>query len=693
MADRVVLIDPNDIEHPPALNLFDFGLDRLGGYAPKDREMLLNGAVALFEYMFGALLGAELTNRQQVIFRFIARLMMVVEGATIHTMREFMESPEATRPYLDRLDPTERHFFETQFYEGTYNDTRKQILARLWGVLSNRVLARMFSHPRNRVNLFEAMNRGSLILINTAKDLLKQEGTEIMGRFFIALIAHAAQERAPIPEDRRRSTFVYIDEAQDYFDSSMENLLNQARKYKVGLVLAHQNLGQFERALQAAVMASTAIKLAGGVSAHDASALAKEMRCGARVPPGDAEARRSHRVRLLRPQRHPDRPQAHGALRRDGEPAAHERRGAGRPHRAQPLALQRQRRGAGRRERQAATCRRVRGWGVRGSIGLPEEDRHSIYDRLMKKKKSPFSFEKLHKAYLLFWLAGIIFTLITIMVGVISYINRLHDGFVNIFPGNTLEPIVFVFYSYRYPIVIGCLISIFIIIYLIYLSNIKKWKTITSLCDNFFCSYTLFHKDMIDYVLRADERDAQSIAICCDALSKRANEFLTDSCDRISMMMFVYTGYQCHVSIKSYNSETKMVRTYLRDGRSIVDRSEIDEANRSYRYSSNTAFKTIMEDDKCKSYVSNHLWSLRVLQRYCNNHKYWWKLYNATLVVPITDRKTSENINGDTIRGFLCVDNRGGGFDRRSCCNMMSIFSRLNFTIFDLLARLANDPE
>src|SRR3954453_17165229 len=59
----------------------------------------------------------------------------------------------------------------------------------------------------------------------------------------------------------------------------MEQLLNQARKYRVGLVLAHQNLGQFDTRLSAAVMASTAIKLAGGVSAKDASALAREMRC------------------------------------------------------------------------------------------------------------------------------------------------------------------------------------------------------------------------------------------------------------------------------------------------------------------------------------------------------------------------------------------------------------------------------
>jgi hypothetical protein len=109
--------------------------------------------------------------------------------------------------------------------------------------------------------------------------LYKQEGCEILGRFFIALICQAAQERASIPENRRRGTFVYIDEAHDYFDESIENLLNQARKYKVGLVLAHQNLDQFEMRLRSTVAASTSIKVVGGLSAKDTGAFAKEMYC------------------------------------------------------------------------------------------------------------------------------------------------------------------------------------------------------------------------------------------------------------------------------------------------------------------------------------------------------------------------------------------------------------------------------
>lgn len=109
LSDRLVLIDPTDIASPPCLNLFDFGLSRLHGYNPLEREKLVNGAIALYEYLFSALLGAELTNRQGVIFRYLARLLMVVPGATIYTLMDFMEEPRLIRPYLSKVDgPTAR---------------------------------------------------------------------------------------------------------------------------------------------------------------------------------------------------------------------------------------------------------------------------------------------------------------------------------------------------------------------------------------------------------------------------------------------------------------------------------------------------------------------------------------------------------------------------------------------------------
>lgn len=92
---------------------------------------------------------------------------------------------------------------------------------------------------------------------------------------YLLFVEHYKQQGA---EDRR-PTFVYIDEAADYFDQRLEQLCNQAHKYKVGLILAHQNLDQFDQRLRATVMASTSIKLVGALSAKDASLFAREMRC------------------------------------------------------------------------------------------------------------------------------------------------------------------------------------------------------------------------------------------------------------------------------------------------------------------------------------------------------------------------------------------------------------------------------
>lgn len=278
LADRFLLIDPSDIEHPPALNLFDPGLERLADYTPRERELAFNSLVDIYGRFFGALLGSELTAKQGAVFRYLARLMLTVEGATIHTLIELMDDVSPFEKHIEALDPTARRFFENEFSRGGFNATRQQIKQRLYAVLSIPTFDRLFSAPRSKVSFFNALNEGTIVLVNTAKDLLKADGTAIFGRFILALIEHAVMERANLPENERTPVFLYVDEAQDYFDETIETLLVQGRKFSVGLTLAHQTLAQLSPRLRAVLMSNTTIKFAGGVSDADARALASDMR-------------------------------------------------------------------------------------------------------------------------------------------------------------------------------------------------------------------------------------------------------------------------------------------------------------------------------------------------------------------------------------------------------------------------------
>jgi len=277
LADRLVLIDPADVEFPASLNLFDAPLARVAEYRPVDRERVLNGVVELYESFFGALLGAELTQKQGVIFRYLARLMLAIPGATIHTLMQLMEDGRPFRPQMATLEGSARYFFEKEFFHPSFAATKKQILKRLWGVLSTPSFERMFAQRENKLDLFTALNDGKIILINTAKDLLKTEGSQLFGRFFVSMLSQAALERSTVPEHRRTPTYVYVDEAQEYFDDTIETILSQARKYRVGITMAHQTLDQLSPRLRAAFLSNTSLKCAGGVSARDARALASEL--------------------------------------------------------------------------------------------------------------------------------------------------------------------------------------------------------------------------------------------------------------------------------------------------------------------------------------------------------------------------------------------------------------------------------
>ena len=179
--------------------------------------------------------------------------------------------------------------------------------------------------------MFDAMQNGKVVLINTSKALLKSDASALFGRYMIALTIKAAFER--VTTAARKPAFLIVDEAAEYFDDNVETLLSQARKFNLGVVLAHQHLDQLSTGLRSSVAANTSIKLAGGVSDKDARALAADMRTDADFITGMAKHRPVDRVRLLCPQLHRQRRAPGHSVRCHGAGADHGGRRTPRPRR------------------------------------------------------------------------------------------------------------------------------------------------------------------------------------------------------------------------------------------------------------------------------------------------------------------------------------------------------------------------
>lgn len=270
IADRLVLIEP-DPDRPLALNPLDI---------PKTN---VNHAVSLLEYIFSSLLDAKMTSLQQTLFRSVLpALIVAVPNPTLETFREIMANGiGAYRTHFEQLPPDERHFFfdkSNGFESKTYQETRNQLIWRLQFLMSNPIMKAMFNAPKTRLDIGREMNAGKVLLINNSKSVLGEEGAEFFGRFFIALILAAAEQRSGRSAREKLPCHVYIDECQTVIrrDTKIATILDECRSQKIGLVLAHQRAEQIKDADVLSALANCAIRFAN--SDDEAKYLAEKLR-------------------------------------------------------------------------------------------------------------------------------------------------------------------------------------------------------------------------------------------------------------------------------------------------------------------------------------------------------------------------------------------------------------------------------
>lgn len=278
--DRCLILDPGDTNWPLQLNMLGFDRARISRLPLGLREQLHEGNIQLVAFIFRRLLGAEMTGKQALVFRMLAQWIVNIPDATIRTLLELMADPTPFLPYLDGLGETAQTFLRSELFSTHYRETRQELQRRLYHLLASPLFERLVTSRTNGIDFKTALDAGKIIFVNTARDQLKDELSSFFGAIMIAQIMRAVLERAADPEPTRRPWWISIDEAGEYLGhSDLGPFLLASRKYHCGWRLFHQNLeGQISNAALKAALKTTAIHIAGALSASDAAALAPDMR-------------------------------------------------------------------------------------------------------------------------------------------------------------------------------------------------------------------------------------------------------------------------------------------------------------------------------------------------------------------------------------------------------------------------------
>ena len=255
LAGKLVYLEP-DPDFPLALNIFDFDKTRLNTLSGKERVTLMRGAEDMIGFFIQSLVRAETTGFMASIIKPVLRATMLIPNATVFTFRDLLAKGGYAKyeAHLKDLSENDRRFIAVDMFDSGFTMSLAAMRTRMAAFTSDELFTSMFTHPRNRLDLFRILNEPRVILVNTMGGMLKG-ATEPFGRFFLAKLLQATEERMFLDKENRLPVFAYIDEAQDYIthDENVPELIEKARKQNVAFTFATHSPENFDANVRGAL--------------------------------------------------------------------------------------------------------------------------------------------------------------------------------------------------------------------------------------------------------------------------------------------------------------------------------------------------------------------------------------------------------------------------------------------------------
>lgn len=262
----VVLVDPSDEEYSVGFNI-------LSAHSDLEKTLLASDLVSIFERLstsWGDQMGSVLQNA-------ILAFLESSQGGTLADMRHFLVDSGYRTEFLKTVrDPDVVFYWKKTFPQLTGNRSIGPVLTRLETFLSPKSIRYMVSQPVNRLDFADILDSGKIFLAKLSQGQIGRENAFLLGSLIVAKFQQTAMSRQRIAQEARRDFWLYIDEFHNFITPSMAEILTGARKYRLGLTLAHQELRQLQRdsEVAGAVMSNTYTRIVFRVGDEDARKLA-----------------------------------------------------------------------------------------------------------------------------------------------------------------------------------------------------------------------------------------------------------------------------------------------------------------------------------------------------------------------------------------------------------------------------------
>ena len=275
-AEDVIFFDPADMERPFGLNMLEYDHNK-----PEQKTFVINEMINIFDKLY------DLRQTGGPMFEQYMRnaALLVMEhpesGSTLMEIPRVLADEEFRHMKLSHCtNPVVKNFWEKEAEkaggEAALANMVPYITSKLTQFISNDMMRPIIAQEKSTISFRQAMDNQQIILVNLSKGRIGEINASLLGMIIVGKILIAALSRVDMPEGGRKDFYLYIDEFQNFTTDSIAQILSEAWKYRLSLVIAHQFIAQLKEEISKAVFGNVGSICSFRIGAEDAEFVQKQ---------------------------------------------------------------------------------------------------------------------------------------------------------------------------------------------------------------------------------------------------------------------------------------------------------------------------------------------------------------------------------------------------------------------------------
>ncbi|MEK7534553.1 MAG: type IV secretion system DNA-binding domain-containing protein [Patescibacteria group bacterium] len=272
-AEDVIFFDPSDTKRPMGFNMLD-------AQTEEQKHYVVTSIIGLMYKLFDPNKTGIIGPRFEHAIRNAMLTVMYEKGSTFVEVVRALTDSSFVQELLPKVeDPIVRRYWTDQIAQTSdfhKSEVLDYIVSKFGRFVTNKNIRNIIGQSESAFNFRRVMDEGKILLVNLSKGKIGEENSNFLGLVLVPKILIAAMSRQDIPKEDRRDFFLYVDEFQNFATPDFAQILSEARKYKLNLIVANQFIGQMEEDVKNAIFGNVGSVVSFRVGVTDANYLQHE---------------------------------------------------------------------------------------------------------------------------------------------------------------------------------------------------------------------------------------------------------------------------------------------------------------------------------------------------------------------------------------------------------------------------------